>query len=252
MATSFHEILLDKCYSHNSEGGPEWATAIERSGEGGAVSHRNINREDYISKYEIHYDELTDAERKALRDFAVLRRGQAFGFRFMAFDNCKLNHDLCGFLNPATGEIERLNESTGTDGTKNEFYIMKRYKDAASVYDRQIVKPSPLDAMSLRFEPVGNPSNGVTYGVIPNAPTIAGHLPTTGSVESNPQITVNYATGKITWTNAPIASYLIFVETGTFHLPVCFTDDWHKVQMDAGAISNFGVGIEELLPVELA
>ena len=121
MAT-FDEVLLDPHYSAIAEGGPEWATDIQRSGLGGSVSIRNINREDYISKYEIDYQSLTFDKLTNLRNFTILRRGMAKGFRFHAPDDSYLNAEKVGKYNSVTGEIEQC---LVTDGSAARFFTIK-------------------------------------------------------------------------------------------------------------------------------
>jgi uncharacterized protein (TIGR02217 family) len=247
MAATFDEVLLSPFYSAIAEGGPEWATDIQRSGLGGAVSARNINREDYISKYEIEYAELSSDKLADLRKFAILRRGMARGFRFLAPDDKSLTRERVSILNQTTGEIERL---TATDGVKTTFYLVKFYQDDFTSYLRRILKPSPLDICSIEFAQSSSPNTIIDSVTFPATPgnTISQTKDIFLSVIGR-TMEVDFYRGKITFSSAPAANLLIYV-TCTYHLPVFFATDWHKMKIDESAISNFSIGIEEALPVE--
>lgn len=247
-SANFDEVLLSKYYSNFAEGGPEWATDIIRSGLGGAVSVRNINREDYVSKYEISYAELLKEKLADLRKFAILRRGMGRGFRFLAPDDQALARERVGILNSGTGEIERL---TSTNGSTTVFYICKYYRDDFSNYLRRIIKPSALDALTVEIAASSAPQTitdsftlSATSGeIIPDKKT--GTLSTISKT-----VEVDFYRGKLTFNSAPSANLIIYV-TGVYHLPVFFSTDWHKMRIDESAISDFTIGVEEVLPVEL-
>jgi uncharacterized protein (TIGR02217 family) len=257
MATTFDELLIPTTYSALADGGPEFASAIVRSGNGGAVAKRNSNREDYVSRYEIEYGELPSDDRAFLRTFAILRDGMTRGFRFLAPDDHELtgtdgNGELVGWLNPATGEVERLAQ---TDGVLNEFFFIKYYSDQCNNYTRRIIKPSPFDNLTINLcDPVTGDvlaSGGIAanagvgaYNVI--NPTVDGTIFLVGSFG----FTVYQNTGKLVFESPLSAGYAVKVAC-VYHLPAAFAADWHKFSVDEVGISSFKVPLEEILPAEL-
>lgn len=255
MSTTFDEILLDINYSALADGGPEWATAIIDAGDGGNISFRNVNREDYISRYEIDFAEVDPQRRKFLRKFSILREGMARGFRFLPPDDFELNDDTpnIGYYNSVTGEIAVL---LAADGILKDFYLIKYYSDSCNSYLRQLVKPSPYDDFVLKFFNSSNvlqrtvtfpADSGLTGELIDQLNSVTdGSFPTLGSVT----FTLNQWTGKITISQAIPSGWRI-TAAGIYHLPVCFEDDWQKFSVDEGGISSYKVRLRELLPVEL-
>lgn len=253
MPTSMHEILLNPEYAPFFKGGPEWATAITRSGAGGAIAHRNQNREDYVSRYEVNYALLTDPLRDQLRSFAILRHGMANAFRFLATDKFFLDNELVGRLNATTGEVERLNPATGTNGTDTNFYLVQYYEDIANQYTRRIIKPSPYNEFFIIIAPASAPDDVTMISLTPGS-GLSG-LPLYGTANYGDEVEdgsvqMDYTTGVITFSHAP-ASGLLIKATGVFHLPVCFTEDWHKMTIDVQSVSDSTISVEEVLPVEL-
>jgi len=246
MGVSFHDVRLRKDYSTLAEGGPEYATAVVRSGLGGGVVHHNVNRQDFISRYTIPFNKLTSTLLDELRTFAILRRGRAYGFRFHAPDKNSMSSELAGKLNVSTGEVEQM---TLTDGSTTVYYFGHYYSDAGSNYFRRIVKPSPIEAGSFQvysntdtlIETVAFGSIADTNGVIADSEVI--------STSTFGNVTIDYTQGKMTLTTA-VSNKKIKL-TCTYHLPVCFEDDWFKARIDIGGVSDLGVSIVELLPASL-
>lgn len=255
MPTSFDEVLCPTDYSAVADGGPEFATAIVSSGAGGSVSHRAETREDYQSKYEIMYGELDRARQLALRQFAILRKGMARGFRFLAPDHNELTLELTGWLNPATGDIEKLAQ---TDGSLTDFYLIKHYEDAANNYTRRIVKPSPFDDVTIRLAEV-LATVPPTYGLIDEVVIAAGTnvqedgsiaAQYVGTLDSTYDFTFDFTDGTIVFDTAPPIDHVVQVSC-IYHLPVAFMEDWMRFRVDETTISEFRVGVTELLPIEL-
>lgn len=242
MAITFDEVLLDPEYSNLAEGGPEWATDIQRSGLGGAVSVRNINREDFISKYEISYEEMGFAKLTELRNFGILRRGQARGFRFLAPDDSYLASEKVGKYNSTTGEIEQV---VTTDGSTTRFFVIKTYEDDFDSYLRWIGKPSSLHDFTIEI------FNGATLletvTIAANSELSQGETVSLGAF-GNVSVYFNY--GMLEFAVAPSAGKTIKI-TGRYHLPAVFTTDISKYRVDESAISDFQIGIEELLWADL-
>ncbi len=250
MATSFDEVLLDTSYSAIAEGGPEFATAIIRSGSGGAVSHRAANREDFISRYQVDYQELIPARQKALRQFAVLRQGMARGFRFLAPDAYSIDFERLGQLNAASGEIVR----SPSDGSTKRFFIIEYFADETSSYLRWLVKPSRFDDFLFTLAADSSPDEILVSKIVAGSPGGGGSSLTAGiSIDFGSQFgTANfyYNLGILEFQNAPAANHFI-TATGVFHTPVTFVEDWQKFKIDESGIGEFNIQVEELLPVEL-
>lgn len=249
MATSFDPVLLSPLYSADAVGGPDFASAIVRSGQGGAIAHRNINREDFISRYEIDFLELEPSRRRELRDFAVLRQGMARGFRFLPPDDNVIN-DVVGYLTDA-GDIVPIYSTTGAT---NRFYLVRHYADPGNAYTRWITKPSPLEQWTISIAAASAPGVILASGtfpagyeagefdILPEFRTVI--LPVYGA------ITLYYDSGILQFSFPPPAGLRITV-LGTFHTAVAFSEDWQKFQIDEVGISEFKIQLEEILPVEL-
>lgn len=252
MPSTFDELLLDVNYTSDAEGGPEFASVVVRTGSGGAVSRRNANRPDFVGRFEIDFSVLTKQRRKALRSFAILRDGMTRGFRFLPPDDNEFVADYVGILNETTGRVEICLDSADTH---TEFYTIKYFADAFNNYTRRIVKISPYVEFLIRPYLLAPPSPPLAYPDIV-FPAIAENdpIPTTVSVSwslvgPDPTVTLDYRTGKITFSFLPGN---FFLETyGQFHLPVCFSEDWHKFSVDDGGLSKYRCTLEEILPVEL-
>jgi|GEM_PF-6801070 len=246
--TSFHEVAISPLFSAIASGGPEWATAIVRSGEGGSIAHRAETREDYISKYEIDYSLLEPARLSELRTFALLRKGMANAFRFLAPDDHKLTLENVGWYNPASGDVEYLSQTPGGN-TNSIFYFIRHYSDQANAYTRRIVKPSPFDDLVISV-------NGSTVATILKNTVLGpfGTIPQTSfgsfSLGGTHHFTIDWWQGKLMFAAPPPAGWVIKV-SGAYHVPVTFADDWQKFMVDEVGLSEFKVGLEEVLPIEL-
>lgn len=247
MPSSFDNTLLDINYSALADGGAEFATAIVRSGAGGLIAQRNVNREDFISRYEIEYTELSPTRRRELRSFAIARRGMARAFRFLPPDDFEFVSEIVGRRNAITGEIE---PAFTTNGSDSRFFTI-RYYAGGDDYTRWIVKPSPLDEARISIV-LASTGNEVESAIIPGG-LVGGSLPDRRVVVlGNPfgALTLYYNLGILQFLAPPPAGYIIKF-SGTYHLPVTFTDDLQKFQVDFVGISEFKVNLEEILPVEL-
>lgn len=241
MSTTFDEQLLDIAYSAVAEGGPEFATAIVPSGEGGKIKHRAETREDYLSKYDIMYGELTDTRRKALRSFAILRKGMARGFRFLPpDDNAIAAADGIGKYNSGTGNVDRV--AVG-DGSTTTFYLIRYYSDSGTSYVRRIIKPSPYATFSINY-------NGAKYSLAKQEEGAA--IPTTSNLSvGGLTATIYWYEGKIVFSGGAPSNGLELTFISQYHLPVAFSEDWLKFKVDSSTISEFRIALEELLPIEI-
>ena len=243
------EVLLSPDYSAVAQGGPEWATALVRSGQGGAVAQRNINREDFVSRFEIDYLELSPERRRELRNFAILRQGMARGFRFLPPDDNFIN-DVVGYLT-GSGDIIPI---YSTNGNLSRFFLIRHYADPGNAYTRWITKPSPLSDWTVSIALAGDPGNilasatftgGYLYNPFPVLPVARGAV-----LDGFGIVTLYYNLGILNFQTPPPAGHRITV-SGTFHTAVAFTDDWQKFQVDEAGISEFKIQLEEILPIEL-
>ena len=252
MPTSFDNVVLDPFYSEIAEGGPEFGTAIIRSGPGGGISHRSENLEDYISRYEITYALLDRARRDALREFAILRKGRARGFRFPAPDTSDLFDEYVGALNPDTGEIQLVIQ---TDGSQTNFFVIKYYSDPANNYLRWITKPSPLDDLRITIADAADPLNYAANKVFEGGYlfTPFPELPASRTIDLGNdlgRVSLFFGSGRLVFENAPPPDYVIKL-SGKYHLPCVFMDDWQKFSKDVDGNSDFKIQLEELLPKEI-
>lgn len=252
MATTFDELVLDPFYSADAEGGPDFATAIIRAGQGGSTAYRNSNREDYVSRYQIDFLELTAERQKALRKFAILREGMARGFRFLAPDDSSLETERVAVYDPATGIFSRMTE---TDAETTNFYLIKYYEDFYNSYLRRIVKPAPEYDIEIKIVTAADEDPGFPVLILPAGVDENGALPfqKTGQIVTlgtTYQVNLQMYTGALSITPPIVEGYVILVSC-RYHLPVAFTEDWQRFKIDHAGISEFRVGIEELLPVEL-
>lgn len=257
MATTFDEVLLDPEYSAIAEGGPEFATAIVRSGQGGVIAGRGEVREDYLSEYEILYAEMDDTKRTAIRKFGILRKGMARGFRFLAPDDHEMEDENVGWLNPATGEVEYLT-FTPASNTLDTFYLIKNYSDPGNAYNRRIVKPSPFEDVVIDwYNSPGNPEDLIGSATIPAGTALGAfnvidpEVPFVIFTPGGVNFTFNFVEGKITADDGPLTDNTILRVTCTYHLPAAFKEDWLKFRVDESTISEFRIGVQEILPVEL-
>jgi hypothetical protein len=247
MSTTFDETLFDPFYSDVADGGPEWATAIVRAGQGGAIAHRGVSREDFISRYEINFKLLSKERRLALRKFAILRNGMARGFRFLAPDIQEIESETVGVLNSDTGEIDLL---TSTDGSTDRFFVVQNLEDDANSYLRWHVKPSPVDDFDISIALVSDPGTPVASGTFTG---VANQFPVYRVINlggSFGKVALLYRLGILLFeTNVP--SGHVITLSGKVHIPVAFTEDWQKFSVDQGGTSEFKAPLEELLPVEI-
>lgn len=215
MAAVFDEVLLNPEYSALARGGPEWSTAIVTSPSG--FTDRNINRADFIGRWTISYDLLTEAELKELYDFFVARRGRAYGFRFIAPEAQEVS----------AGAPEQFGVGDGADTT---FQLQRVHTSGPRSYTRPIVKPM---------------AGGLAH--VPGSSQVKIYK---DGVEQTSGVSVNSTTGIVTFTSAP-SNGAVLTWSGLYHVPVCFGSDQFESQIDIGSSSTFGVELIEMLPVEL-
>lgn len=215
MAAIFDEVLLNPQYSALARGGPEWSTAIITAPASG-FKQRNINRADFIGRWTISYDLLEAADLKALYDFFVARRGQAYGFRFVAPE--------------ANSVSDSAREQFGVgDGSTQAFPLYRVHTSGPRSYSRRIVKPM---------------AGGLSY--VAGASTIKIYK---DNVLDN-SATVSSTTGIVTF-GSPPGNGVLLTWSGDYHVPVTFGSDRFESQIDIGSTSVFGIEVVEMLAAEL-
>ena len=254
MSTTCDPIILPPYYSAEAVGGPEFATAVIRSGEGGSIAHRNVNREDPVSKYEIEYANLSKDKKNTLRSFAILRQGQARAFLFLAPDDSELISHNVGFLNQTTGDFNYLD---ATDGMLTNFYAIRSYSDPFTSYNRRLCFLSSFHDFTVEFL---QQSNSQSLGFVEFeaeayyeqhyeaiAVSKSQNITISGAVRT---VTILYREGRIAISPALPAGIVIRL-SGVYLLPVCFDDDWMRFSIDESTVGGFKVNVTEILPVEL-
>lgn len=251
MPTSFHNVLLDVYYSDFANGGPEWATAVIRSGEGGPIGHRAQSAEDFRSRYEIEFAEIEKDRQVGLYNFAVLRRGMANAFRFLAPDSNVLEGEPVARYNSTTGNLEVVTETNGTDTV---FYLCRYFQDITNDYIKRICCPSPLDQFRLELAFAVSPDDLQVVDLVPGGESLGYPLYGEGlygeDLGSTTIIVLDFNTGILTCSPA-LPAGLTIKTFGVHHWPACFASDWHKAGIDYAAIGKLSVGLEEQLPIEL-
>jgi uncharacterized protein (TIGR02217 family) len=124
------------------------------------------------------------------------------------------------FIDPidSTATLESLG---ATNGVKTVFTLRKAY---GTSYVRRIVKPITVAlVLTTDIDPGGSP---VTTG-----------------------FSINFTTGTITFTTAPVTGELFW--TGTFAIPVIFGSDDFTADVDVVSSDWNGINMIELLPVNL-
>ncbi len=244
MPTTFDEVLLDDAYSAVAEGGPEHATALDASGAGGSILSRAETREDFVSKYDILYGDLENTRRQALRSFSILRKGMARGFRFLAPDHHELVDEYVGWL--VDGELLQL---VSSDETFSTVFVIKTYQDNLTSYVRRITKPSPFADIVIKHY-----SGAVlqeTYTIEADSCVDEdGNITDAVFLFAGRTAAFSFEDGRMTF-SSPLGTGQTFKISCEYHLPVCFSEDWTKFKVDEAGISEFRIGVTEILPAEI-
>jgi uncharacterized protein (TIGR02217 family) len=194
MTGTFHEVLFPTDISYGSSGGPAFKTSIFTADSG--YEQRNVDWQNIQSKYDVTQAIKTWDQMTALTEFFMARRGRAYGFRFLDYNDFNINAQQIGV----------------GDGTTTVFQLIKTYtsyqaeSDETDTYTRIITKPA------------WNTIAGVTVG---------------GVTKNSPgDYTVDYTTGLFTFTTAPGVDAAIIVGAAQFHVPVRFDIDHFDVSQD--------------------
>jgi uncharacterized protein (TIGR02217 family) len=194
---AFHDVLLPDGFQYASNAGPGFATIVQQSASGHEV--RIARQSQALHRLSLIKALQTPAEAKALKSFALERRGALHSFKV---------RDFSDFTSASDGETAptNLDQVLGTgDGATTQFQLVKRYGYLGpNEYTRTITLPV---------------SGSVVCAL--NA------SPTTSFTVSS--------TGVVTFTTAPGIG--VVVTAGfQFYVPVRFSlefDKWARLQADA-------------------
>jgi len=195
---AFHDITLPDEFQYGSSAGAGFATVIQRTASG--HEYRVARQSQAVHRLTLRSELRSASQAKALKAFALARRGALHSFRIKDWSDYTTNAD--GETAPT--ELDQL-IGTG-NGTTTTFQIVKRYEILGpNEYIRTITLPKIATAKVAL--------NGVLQ--------VSGY-----SVSSD---------GKIVFTSAPGAG--VVVQAGCeFDVPVRFTadvDQWARLQADA-------------------
>lgn len=193
---AFHDVLLPDGFQYASSAGPGFQTIVQQSGSG---HETRIQRQSQaLHRLSLLKQLQTPAEAKALKSFALERRGSLHSFKVRDFSDYTSNAD---------GETAAINldQIIGTgDGTTTTFQLVKRYGYlGTNEYTRTITLPE---------------SGTVTVAVdaVPTAVTVA-------------------SDGRIVFAAAP-ANGTVVTAGFRFYVPVRFSlefEKWARLQADA-------------------
>lgn len=194
--------------AYGTSGGPRFRTSITQLGSGFEI--RNAHWEIPIFEYNVAYGIRRLEQLYTLMVFFSAVKGRAHGFRFKDFSDFRTVSPAAGNtpsntdMNLAAWNSSSLAPVTG-DGATTQFQLAKAYTQGALTSYRKISKP--------------------VSGTILIA--VAGTPQTEG-----PNYTVDYTTGKITFSSAPAASAAL-TWGGEFDVPCRFASDILETNMDS-------------------
>lgn len=194
---AFHDVLLPDGFQYASNSGPGFATIVQPTASGHEV--RVARQSQAVHRLSLIKALQTPAEAKALKSFALERRGALHSFKVK---------DFADYTSAADGESAPtvIDQVIGTgDGTTANFQLVKRYGiSGPSEYTRTIQLPI----------------SGTVVCAIAGTPTAS--------------FTVN-GEGVVTFASAPSLGQLVTAGF-QFHIPVRFSlefDKWARLQADA-------------------
>ena len=129
---AFHNISLPETVQYSSTAGAGFATIVQSTASG--HEYRVARQAQGRHKFSLVKSLQTEAEAKALKTFALGRRGSLHSFRLKDFSDYTTNAD--GISDPTATDV-----AIGTgDGAETTFNLRKTY-DATLPYDRLITLP---------------------------------------------------------------------------------------------------------------
>lgn len=208
---SFHDVRLPDDISYGATGGPKFNTVVVGSEAG---YEQRIGR--WLSarlSWDIKLDIWDRARLEALLSFFRARMGKLYGFRFKDWSDYTVGMD---YVN-GTGWVHGTPQQFGTGtGVQTAFQLTKRYTSGGVNIDRKITRPV---TGSVKIFKAG--------------------------VEQTSGVTVDYATGIVTFSVAP-ANGNVIAWSGQFDVPVRFDNDDLPVVMEAVASGSMAVKVVEL------
>ena len=193
---AFHDVLLPDGFQYASSAGPGFQTIVQQSGSG---HETRIQRQSQaLHRLSLLKQLQTPAEAKALKSFALERRGSLHSFKVRDFSDYTSNADG----ETAASNVDQI-IGTG-DGTTTTFQLVKRYGYlGTNEYTRTITLPE---------------SGTVTVAVdaVPTAVTLA-------------------SDGRIVFAAAP-SNGAVVTAGFRFYVPVRFSlefEKWARLQADA-------------------
>lgn len=187
---AFHDVLFPEDYSQGAVGGPEFRTTVVVTGSG--YEQRNVDWDAARLRFDLSrllYDESTRAGTIA---FFRARRGKAHSFKFKDWGDY--------YVGMAWNTTTKVLDHTGAhafatgDGATTVFDIYRVYDSGGQTESRRITRPKSAIKVYL------------------------------DGVEQVSGYTVNYSTGKITFSVAP-ANGVVIGWSGEFYVPVRFDID---------------------------
>lgn len=207
MAKGFHEVSFPRDIAYGSNFGPEFSTDVVTLDSG--AEQRNINWKYPRCKGNVSMGVKREADFKRLLTFFMNRKGKAFGFRFYDW----LDHE---------GSFEVIGMG---DGNVLSYQLCKNYVDEAifTNLQRKILKPQS-GAVKIYFYEV-EPEEAENWSwqkQLEIRDLFAKSIPT--GAEQVLNWSVDYATGKVTFTNPPAANTVVLASF-LFDVPVRFDTD---------------------------
>lgn len=219
MPTPFHDILFPPYISIGAQTGAEFMTRVVVTGSG--HEYRNAYWNQARWRGDVSYGIKTKAEFDIVDGFFRARRGRAFSFRLKDWRDYK------------AGSVGSPNQFTVAVGGAVQ-QLMKSYTDGVYTVYRTITLPCDPAVYSTTSEPV-------TFDLYVN-----GVLKTRGT-----DYTVDWATGKITFTSAP-ATGAVIGWIGHFHIPCRFDTDTMSAKMNEFNVFSWdSIPVVEVRPEEI-
>lgn len=134
MGISFDEVQFPPSISQGAVGGMRFSTTIIALSSG--AEHRNVNWGKSRGKWDVKHGLKTQTQIELLIDFFAARFGRAYGFRFKDWIDYRVPR-----WEYVPGDLFGIPIMFTTDGTTQNFQIVKIYGDGTRVYARPITKP---------------------------------------------------------------------------------------------------------------
>jgi len=217
--TAFFECEAPTALAFLCEGGQSFFTTINESLSGAESRVRNWSGS--LGRWTVDLKNKPVAYFSAVQNFLMCAGGQACAFRFLWPLDFQVEDQVIGY----------------GDGTTTVFQLVKTYASGNRVFSRLIAKPITSDVQ--RFDGSYCDSDPEFY--------FGGTL-----LEDGTDYTLDQTTGLVTFTTAPAATSppTPITWTGEFHVPVRFTQDALKAQIEPSFVQG-GEAIVSWSQIEL-